>query len=188
MSELLLSARRLSQEKTLQTGKLNVLETLEKHRDLDIVNLERKRFNQELELEWKEVYTPNTPNSYRDLVGKKLSEYKFQYLGRFLVDGKPVEVAAENFSTRLKSDDITNNSVENDGWVNCTWLVDFLMRAKHIQEDETTKEELSLYNKGKHVVLELHRHTLDKRSAEQERFLFTKDLETLTWEHEAAFV
>ncbi len=188
MSELLLSAQRLSQEKVLQTGKLNVLETLENHRELEIVILERKRFKQELELEWKEIHTPNTPKSYQDLVGKKLGEYKFQYLGRFLVDGQPVKVKEENFSTRINSDDVTNDSLENEGWVNCTWLIDFLMRAERIQHDSTSNEQLSLYNKGKRLILELHREATDKSSIEQERFSFSKDLEDLIWEHDTLFV
>ncbi|MGH1339315.1 MAG: hypothetical protein ACRBFS_24565 [Aureispira sp.] len=187
MSQLLLSAQRLAQGNVLQTGQLNVFEALKGHKDLEVVIVEQENFQQELVLEWQEVRTPRTPDSYKDLVGKKLGEYKFQYLGRFLVNGTPVEVKAENFTSRFAKDDITNDDVVNEGWVNCTWLVDFLTRAARIQHDSNSDEQLSWYEQEGCRVLELHRDVTDKTSSEQERFIFSEDLKELTWEHETWF-
>lgn len=187
MSQILLSAQRLAQGKVLQTGQLNVFEALKGHKKLDVVFLEKSKLKNKLELEWKEVHTPKLSNSYKDLAGKKLGEYKFQYLGRFLVDGKAVEVEGENFTSRFSAQEISNDDVANEGWVNCTWLIDFLMRADQIQHDTTSDEQLSVYEEDKKIVLELHRDATDKSSSEQERFIFTKNLKKLTWEHEVLF-
>lgn len=187
MSQILLSSQRLAQEKTLQTGQFSIFKAFKEKKGLENIIIEQEKFKQELILEWKELRTPSTPSSYKDLAGKKLGEYKFQYLGRFLVDGKAVEVKEENFTNRFAHQDITNDSLENEGWVNCTWLLDFLTRAEQIQEDGTRDEQLSWYEKDGCQVLELHRDTTDGSSNEQERFIFSKDLKELTWEHEVLF-
>lgn len=187
MSQLLLSAQRLAQETILQTGQINVFEALKKQKKLDVITLEQEDFKQELVLEWQEVHTPSTPNSYSSLIGKKLGEYKFQYLGRFLVDGKAVEIEGENFTNRFSTEVITNDNMNNEGWVNCTWLIDFLTRAETIQHDHCSNEQLSLYEKDDRLVVELHRDVTGRSSSEQERFIFSKDLEQLTWEHEVMF-
>lgn len=187
MSHILLSSHRLAQGAVLQTGQLSVFEAFKKNKDLEKVIIEQDEFKKELVLEWKELKTPSTASGYQDLVGKKLGEYKFQYLGRFLVDGKAVEVKEENFTNRFPSQDITHDSLENEGWVNCTWLLDFLTRAELIQQDSNREEQLSWYEQDGRQILELHRDTTDKSSSEQERFIFSKNLKELTWEHEVLF-
>lgn len=183
MSELLLSSKRLASDHPLQEGKLDVFDALKKFKDLPNVLVEQDDWKQELILEWKEVRTPATPSGYNDLVGKKLGEYKFQYLGRFLLDGNPVSIEKEQFTNCFTKEKITDDAIENQGWLNCTWLVDFLVNAKEIGQDTTRDEQLSWYSKDETWVLELHCKSIGDVSRDQEHITFGKDLKTVTWAH-----
>ena len=59
-------------------------------------------------LHWNEVLTPAIPISFRDLVGKKLLDYKFQYLGKFKFDNKIIEPEAETFKSDFPDRNIHN--------------------------------------------------------------------------------
>lgn len=190
MNQLLLSSQRLSSAKMLQTGKLDVFEALEKHDDdcasLDLSSRPPKKT---LLLEWKEFITPATPDTMRDLSGKKLSEYKFQYLGRFTYGDEPVKVTQEIFEASLGNDkSIHHDVVESEGWVNCTWLVDFLVNAAAIQTDSLRDERLIWHKEGKKGhVLDLMRHSFDGKVQEEEHFIFKDDYQILEWSHCTTF-
>ncbi|BDS12262.1 hypothetical protein [Aureispira anguillae] len=189
MNQLLLSSQRLETCKVLQNGKLNLFEALQKIASLELVNLEVELPESSIILEWKEVQTPATPQSFKDLVGKKLGEYKFQYLGRFIQEETPVEVKKEQFVARFPTENITDDTIENTGWVNCTWLIDFLVGADKIEKDGFRKEFL-IWRKDeakKEYTLALSRESIHKASAEQEKFVFNEDLKTIAWDHQILF-
>lgn len=187
MTELLLSSQRLEQQKVLQTGKLDLLEALQKIRDLELVQLEGKLPKKSIILEWKEVQTPLTPTSFSDLAGKKLTEYKFQYLGQFTFDGNLVEAEKETFVANFPDQNISNTALESAGWLNCTWLLDFLMNAASIQNDSLRNEGLIWTESKEGFTLSLSRQSTDTRHAEQEKFLFDAKFKTLNWEHKVLF-
>lgn len=187
MTELLLSSQRLEQEKVLHTDKLDLLEALQKHCNLEIVQIEGKLPKKSIILEWKEVHTPVTPASFSDLVGKKLAEYKFQYLGRLTFDGDLIEAEKENFVADFPDQNISNTSLDSTGWVNCTWLLDFLVNAEAIQND-TLRNEGLIWRKDKGAfTLSLSRESTDARHAEQEKFVFDTKFKTLNWTHHILF-
>jgi hypothetical protein len=187
MNQLLLSSQRLDSNKVLQTGEFNVFEMLRKHGILDILNLKIAVPKKALMLEWKEIKTPKTPLSFKDLVGKKLMEYKFQYLGKFKYDGKYIDPATETFASSFPDRNIYNNEIKSTGWLNCTWLIDFLMNAAAIQAN-TLRQEFIIWNEeDKNYSLSLSTEAADMRSAEQEKFVFRNDFTTMTWEHMTLF-
>lgn len=187
MTELLLSSQRLEQQKVLHTGKLDLLEALQKQCNLEIVDIEGKLPKKSIVLEWKEVQTPVTPASFSDLAGKKLTEYKFQYLGKLSIDCDVIEVEKENFISDFPDQNIANTSLDSTGWVNCTWLLDFLMNAEAIQND-TLRNEGLIWRKDKGTfTLSLSRESTDARHAEQEKFVFDNKFKTLNWTHRILF-
>ncbi|MFK7795810.1 MAG: hypothetical protein AB8E82_00045 [Aureispira sp.] len=183
VSGLSLSSERLATDAPLQEGEINVFETLKKHKKLPQVIVEEDDFKQELILKWKEIRTPRTLPGYKDLVGKKLAEYKFQYLGQFVLNGNPVNIEQEKFINRFTKEKITKETIESSGWCNCTWLIDFLANAKGIGQDTTRDEQLSWYSNDETWVLELHRKSIGDTSRDQEHFAFDKDLKKLRWKH-----
>lgn len=187
MTELLLSSQRLEQEKVLHTDKLDLLEALQKHSNLEIVQIEGKLPKKSIMLEWKEVRTPLTPTSFSDLAGKKLTEYKFQYLGRLTFDCEVIEAGTETFVADFPDQNISNSSSDSTGWVNCTWLLDFLMNAEAIQNDTLRNEGLIWRKDKKGVTLSLSRESTDARHAEQEKFIFDTKFETINWAHRILF-
>jgi hypothetical protein len=187
MTELLLSSQRLGQHNVLSTGKLDLLEALQKHSNLEIVQLEGELPKKSIILEWKEVKTPVTPASFSDLVGKKLAEYKFQYLGQLTCDGSVVEAEKETFVADFPDQNISNTTLESTGWVNCTWLLDFLMNAEAIQNDSLRNEGLIWRKNKEGFTLSLSRESTDARHAEQELFVFDPKLKTVKWKHTVLF-
>lgn len=187
MTELLLSSQRLEQQKVLNTGKLDLLEALEKYDDLEIVQFEGKLPKETIILEWKEVQTPVTPTSFSDLVGKKLTEYKFQYLGQLTFGGNVIHAENEIFVADFPSQNISNASLESRGWLNCTWLLDFVMNAEAIQNDSLRNEGLIWRKNKEGFTLALSRESTDARHAEQEKFIFDTHFETVNWEHKVLF-
>ncbi len=181
MNDLLLSSQRLSDQKVLATGSFDVLERLQKNR-ADSVHLEMQIPFVKLELEWKEVLTPATSASFKDLVGKKMAEYKFQYLGQFKYNGKVIGKVTEAFSSAFVDQNIQEQLSESNTWVNCTWLVDFLMNAQN-----KTNEKIILRLEGDQMVLALSTQATDGKSAEQQKYIFAANFETLAWEHHALF-
>lgn len=190
MSQILLSSQRLGSVKVLQEGSLDVFEALEQHpEDCAVLDLQSRPPKKTLRLEWKEVLTPATPSSVRDLAGKKLSEYKFQYLGRFTYDDEAVEVIEEHFAADFADAEVIHQaSIESEGWVNCTWLVDFLINAPAIAEDSLRDERLVWHKEGKRGhILDLTRQSTDGRHEESQHFVFKDEYKTLEWSHETTF-
>jgi hypothetical protein len=187
MTELLLSSQRLEQQRVLCTGKLDLLETLQKYSDLEIVQFEGKLPKKAINLEWKEVKTPVTPTSFSDLAGKKLTEYKFQYLGKFSFDYDLIEAEKETFIANFPDQNISNTSLDSTGWVNCTWLLDFVMNAEAIQNDSLRNERLILRKNKEGFTLALSRESTDGRHAEQEKIIFDPKFKTVNWEHNVLF-
>lgn len=187
MTELLLSSQRLGQQKVLHTDKLDLLEALQKHNNLEIVQLEGELPKESIMLEWKEVKTPVTPASFSDLVGKKLAEYKFQYLGRLTYKDAAIEAEKETFVADFPDQNISNTTLESTGWVNCTWLLDFLMNAEAIQNDSLRNEGLIWRKNKEGFSLSLSRESTDARHAEQELFVFDTKFKTLNWKHNVLF-
>lgn len=187
MNQLLLSSQRLDTGKILQTGSIDVFETLQKHGKLDILHLKTDFPKKALVLDWKEVKTPSTPSSFKDLVGKKLSNYPFQYLGQFKYDNKVLTPAKEVFASSFPNQSIQNDQVENNGWLNCTWLLDFLMNANKIQAEPLRKEFLIWSQESNNYILSLSVESADMRSAEQEKFLFSNNFSSIAWEHQTLF-
>lgn len=187
MTELLLSSQRLGQQKVLGTGKLDLLEALQKYGDLEIIQLEGKLPKKTITLEWKEVKTPVTPTSFSDLAGKKLTEYKFQYLGQLTFDDDLVEAEQEVFIANFPDQNISNTSFDSTGWLNCTWLLDLLMNAEAIQNDSLRNEGLIWRKNKEGFTLALSRESNDGRHAEQEKFVFDPKFTTVNWEHHILF-
>ena len=187
MNQLLLSSQRLNTGKVLQTGTIDVFETLQKHGKLDILNLKTDLPKKSLVLEWKEIKTPDTPQSFKDLVGKKLATYTFQYLGQFKYDNKVLTPATETFASSFPNQTIQNDQVESTGWLNCTWLIDFLMNATTIQAEPLRKEFLIWTKEGDKHILSLSVESNDMRSAEQEKFVFSNNFTSIAWEHTTLF-
>lgn len=187
MTELLLSSQRLEQQKVLHTGTLDLFEVLQKHGDLEMVQLEGKLPKKSIILEWKEVQTPVTPGSFSDLAGKKLTEYKFQYLGQLTIDGNLVVAGKETFVADFPDQNISKTSLESTGWLNFTWLLDLVMNAATIQDDSLRNERLIWRENREGFLLSLSRESTDARHAEQEKFIFDTKLETVNWEHNILF-
>lgn len=187
MTELLLSSQRLENFKVLQTGQLDVFEALKKHADLENILMETEVPKTSVLLEWKEVQTPNVPASIKDLAGKKLTEYKFQYLGQFTYKDKIIKVDGERFIANFPNENISNSEIQCTGWLNCTWLIDFLVNGTKIQEDALREECLTWRKNKKERFLCLSRESIDKRHKEQEQFIFSAAFDAITWEHNILF-
>lgn len=188
MTQLLLSSQRLEACKVLHTGQLDVLEALQQHSELNLINLGEEGLpSKKILLDWREVQTPITPQSFSDLSGKKLTEYKFQYLGKFSCEEEDIQVEGEKFVARFPTTNISNNTLESTGWTNVTWLLDFLANADKIQADTFRKELLIWKKTATEYTLSLSRETLDKKSVEQEVFAFDHEFKTLTWSHNILF-
>ncbi|WMX17225.1 MULTISPECIES: hypothetical protein [unclassified Aureispira] len=187
MTELLLSSQRLAEQKVWCTGKLDLFDALQKHHNLKIIDFAAELPQESIFLEWKEVQTPVTPASVSDLVGKKLTEYKFQYLGQLSSNGTLVEVEKEIFQADFPEQNISKTSLDSTGSLNCTWLLDFVMNAPAIQEDTLRNERLIWRKEKEGFVLALSRESTDGRHAEQEKFIFDAELKVVNWEHQILF-
>jgi hypothetical protein len=71
MNQILLSSERLKNNKILSTGYLDVFGLLKQHESLECIQLEAPIPSNKLSLHWKELSTPKTALSFRDLTGKK---------------------------------------------------------------------------------------------------------------------
>lgn len=199
VEELLLSPKRLGKLRCTQEGKIDVFEALESHEnDCGSLDLASRPPKKSLILEWKELMTPPVPSTMHDLVGKRLAEYTFQYVGRFFYGDELVEVNEERFAANFGDgasiyDDVINYDAESDNkldknWVNCTWFIDFLMNAGEIEKDPLRKEQLHWHKEGKKGhFFDLTRQMIDNTSQEQEYFVFKDDYTTLMWSHEIQF-
>lgn len=186
MTELLLSSQRLEEQKVLSTGKLDLSEAMEQLKESGIFELDGK-FPENVILEWKEVQTPATPTSFSDLAGKKLTEYKFQYLGQFIVDETIVAADKELFIANFPDQNISNTSFDSTGWLNCTWLLDLVMNAATISQDSLRIERLICNEAKEGFTIALSRQSTDKRHAEQEKFVFDAKFASVNWEHTVLF-
>ncbi len=181
MQQLLLSSNRLGAQKVLSTGSINVFEQLQKNANSAIV-LDAKIPKGDLILEWKEVTTPATSTGLVDLVGKKLATYKFQYLGQFSYNGEVINPVGEQFVAGFDSEKIHDATVSSEGWVNCTWLVDFMMNNKEGQH-----EKISWRKEEGGFVLAMSTEATDYTSAEQQKISFSKKYTELEWKHQVLF-
>lgn len=186
MTELLLSSQRLEQQKVLSTGKFDLSQAMEQLKKSGVFELEGK-FPENVSLEWKEVQTPATPASFSDLAGKKLTEYKFQYLGQFIVNGNMVTAEKELFVSNFPDQNISNTSLDSTGWLNCTWLLDLLMNGATIAQDSLRIERLICKEDKEGLTIALSRQSTDKRHAEQEKFVFDAKFTSVHWEHTVLF-
>ena len=187
MNQLVLSSQRLKSNKILNSGILDVFELLQQHESLDCVKLSADIPEKGLFLHWNEVLTPAIPLSFKDLVGKKLLDYKFQYLGQFKFDNTIIEPESESFKSDFPDRNIHNCEIESTGWVNCSWLVDFLLNAKDIQENSLRSEMLFWKKEQNNLVLSLSVEAMDMRSAEQQKFIFGKNFSSIIWQHNTLF-
>ncbi len=177
MEQLLLSSQRLNTQKVLSTGTINLTEELQKN---EVENRKLEIDLPQLELEWKEVATPPTGQGLRDLVGKKMNSYKFQYLGQFRHDGTLINAVAEEFTAGFDQETIHHQRIESNGWINCTWLVDLIMNPN-------SNDKLFWRKEGDRLVFSLSTHATDHTSAEQQKISFSEDMEQVTWEHKVLF-
>lgn len=187
MNQMLLSSQRLSTNKVLNTGLLDVFELLQQFGALDCLKLKADLPAFSLQLHWKEVCPPSTPNSFKDLAGKKLQDYKFQYLGQFHYNDHPIQATTESFSSDFLNQNIQNSSLENTNWVNCTWLIDFLMNADNIDADILRKETLFWRKEKDGYCLALSSEAIDFKHAEQQKIYFKDNFESYTWQHLTLF-
>ena len=79
------------------------------------------------------------------------------------------------------------SKIESTGWVNCSWLVDFLLNAKDIQENSLRKEMLFWKKEQNNLVLSLSVEAMDMRSAEQQKFIFGENFSSIIWQHNTLF-
>lgn len=187
MNQILLSSQRLSTNKVLNTGFLDVFELLQQYGPLDCLKMETDLPTFNLQLHWKELCPPPTPNSFKDLAGKKLTDYKFQYLGQFHYKDSPIKATTESFCSDFVNHNIQNCSLENTNWVNCTWLIDFLMHADSIDADNLRKETLFWRKENDGYTLALSSEAIDFKHAEQQKITFTDNFESYTWQHLTLF-
>lgn len=193
LKSLLLSSLRFQPSEHAQTGKIDVFEILDnlnkEDNGLNCVELTSRPPSKKLILEWKEVATPQVPSSMRDLVGKKLASCKFQYFGKFHYGEDEVNVSAEHFAASFQNGEaIYDCTLESEGWVNCTWLVDFLMNAATICQDSLRQEQLHWHKEGKKGhFLNLSSVETDSSSQEQQYFVFKDDYQTLEWSNSIQF-
>lgn len=190
LKPLFLSSQRLHPTENAQTGKIDVFEALSNcDSTLDCLELTSRPPSKKLILEWKEVVTPIVPATMHSLVGKKLATYKFQYLGQFYYGDELVEVASEQFAATFQDGEtICNCDLESEGWVNCTWLIDFLMNAEAISQNILRQEQLHWHKEGKKGhFLEINNIATDGRSQEQQYFVFKDDYQKLEWSNNIQF-
>ncbi len=187
MNQILLSSERLNLNKVLSTGYFDVFELIKQHQSLSCLQLETEIPNLTLSLHWKELSTPETPHSFKDLAGKKLSDYKFQYLGNFQYQDQVIPALSESFRSDFTEQTIHDCSVETTGWFNCTWLVDFLMNAPSIDKDPLRKEKLFWRQENDSFCLSLSSEAIDYRHAEQQKFSFQLDYSSVSWQHLTLF-
>lgn len=181
MQQLLLSSHRLEAQKVLNTGSINVFEQLKKNAN-PAISIPSDVPKGDLILEWKEVVTPDTTAGLKDLVGKKLATYKFQYIGQFIYDGAVVEPVGEQFVAGLDTQVIHNQTLPSQGWVNCTWLVDFMLSSK-----DGKNEKLVWRKEEDYLVFSMSTEAIDHTSAEQQKIAFSTDFSQLKWVHKVLF-
>lgn len=184
MKQLLLSGQNLNQQKVLETGTLDVFQLLEQQTSKnDWIEVRSDLPKGSLMLEWKEVRTPVIPTGLRDLVGKKMMAYNFQYIGRFSYNGVVLSNTEETFEANFPKENIHNNKNESEGWVNCTWLIDCLMNSAKIGQDSLRKELLIWDKNPEGYELVLGHEAIDYQNGEQQKFVFSEGFDHLTWQH-----
>ncbi|MCP4442507.1 MAG: hypothetical protein GY810_26675 [Aureispira sp.] len=157
MEQLVLTSSNLSKRKEWSSGSINVSEIVSKWQENtpDNVSIDAKLSKKELILDWSEVSTPKQLPGFRDLVGRHLASYKFQYLGEFKhgkhkikgkskADGKAYEYNAAYVDTFQRF--AYESSQAGEGQCNSTWLIDFLHNAEKISEDPLRSETLKITN------------------------------------------
>jgi len=184
MEQLVLSGQNLNQQRVLETGTLNISSLLDQQaKDKDWIQVRSALPKGDLQLEWKEVRTPSIASGLQDLVGKKMLNYNFQYIGRFSYNGVLITRASETFEANFPAQNIHKTTRESDGWVNCTWLVDGLVNAAKINGDALRKELLIWDQNPDGYCLSLSNESIDYKHGEQQKFLFAEDFNSLAWEH-----
>ncbi len=166
---------------------MDVFGLLKRHESLECIQLEAPIPSNKLSLHWKELSTPKTALSFRDLAGKKLSDYKFQYLGHFQYGDQEINTVSESFSADFSERRIHDCSVQTTGWVNCTWLIDFLINAESIEIDPLRNEKLCWKQDKKTISLSLDTKAIDSSHTEHQKLCFNKEFDAVSWQHFTLF-
>lgn len=155
MEQLVLTSSNLSKRKEWSSGSINLTEILQQwQKDCpDNVHIDIVLPKKDLTLAWSEVSTPKQLTGFRDLVGRQLLSYPFQYLGVFNYgkkkiegqskdDGKVYEYVAVYMDNDRRFAHETMQA--GDGSCNCTWLIDFLQNAEKISSDLSRNDTLQI--------------------------------------------
>ena len=171
MNQLILSSTNLEKEKPLNNGNIHLSEILIKL-DSESIFVTGSP-NCDISLLWKEIRTPRIPDSFIDLVGKKFTTYKFQYLGKFIMNGQSIHRSQESYSTSFSDKRIVSNLSESDGWVNCTWFLDFIMNADKINNDTLRSEKLFIDYQSDTIQFTLSNQSFDGNLSEKQMLILS---------------
>lgn len=171
MNQLFLSSSNLEKEKPLNKGNIHLSEILIKL-DSESIFVNGSPSN-DISLLWKEIRTPRIPDSFIDLVGKKFTTYKFQYIGQFIIDGQSIHRSQESYSTSFTDKRIVSNLTESDGWVNCTWFLDFILNAETISDDGLRSEKLFIDYQSNSIHFTLSNQSFDGNVSEKQSLIIS---------------
>lgn len=195
MEQLVLTSNNLSKRKEWSSGSLNVTEILQtwKENCPDNVSIDGTLPKKELILNWSEVSTPKQLSGFRDLLGRHLLSYPFQYLGEFKYGKKKIkgqskdnESAYEYVAIYIDNDKrfAQETSQAGEGQCNCTWLIDFLQNAEKISLDSLRNETLQISTDEDGYFQFLLQKVSDNSSLiEFQTISFTKDWKFMDYEY-----
>jgi hypothetical protein len=149
------------------------------------LQIEAELPSESLVLQWSELANPLTfakVDFATELIGAKLSAYKFHYVGSFQYAERAVNGAGENFSATLSGKSIHNHQFESAGACNCSWLLELLINA----EKGIVVDNLRWYAVENGFALTLSRKT--DRFSESQHFVFSKNFSSLSWSQEMKFI
>lgn len=193
MEQLLLTSKNLARAKRQNKGQLSVSQLLDKIKDFDHVHVEADLPKQDLILDWEECFTPLLKTTgFNELISSKLYAYKFQYLGSFSYGEAAIrcggdqdsDSACETFGAELGNRKIYESRVAQSENCNCTWLIDMLLNAEHIEKEGLRTEQLRWRSKEGSFEFLLEASSNGGQILERQIIRFHNAFEQISWEHQ----
>ena len=197
MKKLLFTSVNLAENPALANGSLNPFKLLRQYSELDNIEIAAALPSVAIKLHWSEVKTPAVNiNLGKEILGGRLLDYKFQYVGSFSKADEPIickdwkspkqEAAYELFDASLGNRTVYQTKLEGNGNCNCTWLIDLLQNAPKIATDSLRSDKIHWKKTRDDFRLILTALDLDGKISEVQEFIFSPDFQYVKWEHRVA--
>jgi hypothetical protein len=191
MEQLVPISKNIAGNNKLSEGSLMLFEKLKSIKDNERIFIEAAFPNLQLKLEWSEFPMPNIQrDAFEPMLSPILSGYKFQYFAKFFLDQNSLESPdfgiaqhSEIYEVKMNDKILYQSNSNNNGLVNCTWLIDFIMNSKNIEKDSLRNENLIWIQRENCFEIILESNNTKDKIKERQIISFQNNFKSYFWKH-----